>query len=292
MLKCVLVAGGADANAACGSKQLCAGLEAGIEAGIGSILERIGGYEGMIFSEDEIDDSIWNEVAEEGEVQAPGTGMAEREARTTAAARATETPLTQECQEASRNPTTPHRTVLVDAVNAFNSGSRVGMLWTTRHRWPRMSRFAFNCYHHQTWLVICIAGASCIFILSKEGVAQGDPLAMVIYGIMLLPLITHLKMKFPEVIQPWFADDGAMDGEGDQVAACFVELNKAGPMFGYYPEIKKSITVCPLESEAWLQAIFSAHDLTVTWKRGQRYLRGHIGSKSMETRMIESRVVE
>ena len=82
-----------------------------------------------------------------------------------------------------------------------------------------MSRFAFNCYRHQARLVIRIAGASCIFILSREGVAQGDPLAMALYGIMLLPLRSHLRTKFPDVLQPWFADDGAMDGEGDQVAA-------------------------------------------------------------------------
>ena len=57
---------------------------------------------------------------------------------------------------------------------------------------------------------------------------------------------------FPRVLQPWFADDGAMDGEGSKVAACFVELNRIGHQFRYYPEVSKSIAVCPLESEARL----------------------------------------
>ena len=71
-------------------------------------------------------------------------------------------------------------------------------------------------------------GESAVFILSKEGVAQGDPFTMALYGIMLLPLIANLKRMFPRVLQPWFADDGAMDREGSEVAACFVELNQMG----------------------------------------------------------------
>jgi hypothetical protein len=135
-------------------------------------------------------------------------------------------------------------------------------------------------------MVVRMRGESAIFILSMEGVAQGDPFAMALYGITLLPLIAHLRRMFPEVLQPWFADDGTMDGEGSQVAACFVELNRVGHMFGYYPEVAKSIAVCPLESEARLKAIFDEHNLPVTWRRGQRYLGGHIGSKAMETHLV------
>ena len=64
--------------------------------------------------------------------------------------------------------------------------------------------------------------------------AQGDPFAMALYGIMLLPLIAHLKRMFPRVLQPRFTDDGAMDGECNEVTACFVELNQMGHQFGYY----------------------------------------------------------
>ena len=56
--KCALTAGGADAKAACGSDQLCAGLEAGIEGGIGVILKRAEMDDGMIFSGEEVDDDV------------------------------------------------------------------------------------------------------------------------------------------------------------------------------------------------------------------------------------------
>ena len=47
--------------------------------------------------------------------------------------------------------------------------------------------------------------------------------------------------------------------------------------------MKKSIAVCPLENEAQLKPIFSAHDLPVMWIHRQRYLCGHIGLKTMKT---------
>ena len=106
-----------------------------------------------------------------------------------------------------------------------------------------MSRCAFNCYRHQIQLVICIEGTSVIFILSKEGVAQGNPFAMALYGIMFLLLIMHLRQISSKVPQPWFVNDGAMDGEGSQVTVCFIELNQVGPMIGYYPEVNKSLLV-------------------------------------------------
>ena len=35
-------------------------------------------------------------------------------------------------------------TMFIDAHNGFNELSRLGMLWTVRHRWPAGTRFAFN----------------------------------------------------------------------------------------------------------------------------------------------------
>ena len=43
--------------------------------------------------------------------------------------------------------------LLVDAANGFNNLSRYGMLWTVRHRCPKMSRFTYNCYRHEITLI-------------------------------------------------------------------------------------------------------------------------------------------
>ena len=68
--------------------------------------------------------------------------------------------------------------------------------------------------------------------LSKEGVTQGDPLAMALYGISLLPFAKILRERFLDVLQPWYADDAAMQGRPDRVAACFKLLCNLGPHFG------------------------------------------------------------
>ena len=67
--------------------------------------------------------------------------------------------------------------------------------------------------------------------MSKEGVAQGDPLAVTLYGITLLSLIKHLRVAYPNVLQPWYTDNGAMHECCPCAAPCFKELCRTGPMF-------------------------------------------------------------
>eukprot|EP00957_Ditylum_brightwellii_P061972 4703130-Ditylum_brightwellii.AAC.1 len=52
--------------------------------------------------------------------------------------------------------------------------------------------------------------------MSKEGVTQGDPLAMILYALAVLPLILLLEElisdlgDITEQLQKWFADDSAL----------------------------------------------------------------------------------
>ena len=51
-------------------------------------------------------------------------------------------------------------------------------------------RFTYNCYRHHTQLYLRSADCRELTIIhSWEGVTQGDPLAMVVYGLSLLPMI-------------------------------------------------------------------------------------------------------
>ena len=56
-------------------------------------------------------------------------------------------------------------------------------------------------------------GLPAIIILSKEGVVQGNPLAMVLYGLAIVPLAEMLREAETEVVQPWYADNKAMSGQ-------------------------------------------------------------------------------
>ena len=82
------------------------------------------------------------------------------------------------------------------------------MLSAFRHDWPSGAQFTLNCYRHWATLVVRESGdESGHFLHSKEGVTQGDPLAMIAYGIGVPPLIRELWGANSPVTQPWYADD-------------------------------------------------------------------------------------
>ena len=79
--------------------------------------------------------------------------------------------------------------LLVDARNAFNEENRTSMLWDFRNECRSGAQFIFNCYRHWSTLVVRdIGDGSVHFLHSKEGLTQGDPLAMIAYGIGVLSI--------------------------------------------------------------------------------------------------------
>ena len=78
---------------------------------------------------------------------------------------------------------------------------------------------------------------------SKEGVTQGEPLAMIAYIIRVLPLIRVLRSEHPQVSQPRYADNAGAGGKFGAVMAHFRDLQLKGPARGYFPEPTKSILV-------------------------------------------------
>ena len=79
--------------------------------------------------------------------------------------------------------------LLIYARNLFNEKNRTSILWAVRHEWPSGTCFAFNYYRNWDTLVIRAGDGTGRFLYSKEGLTQGDPLEMVVYGLGILPLI-------------------------------------------------------------------------------------------------------
>ena len=85
-------------------------------------------------------------------------------------------------------------------------------------------------------------------ILSKEGITQGCPLATTGYGLLVLPVIRQLKVKFSYINSPWFADGGATVGKLERVMKFFLHLCEIGPNICYFPEESKSIFIVKKET--------------------------------------------
>ena len=98
---------------------------------------------------------------------------------------------------------------------------------------------------------------------------------MVLYALALIPLAEELRAAVPTVMQPWYADDMAMAGRVDGIAACMTLLLKRDPDRGYYPEPAKSVLVVPAAEQTRAKAALEAFDFTYT--SGSRYLGGYIG---------------
>ena len=172
----------------------------------------------------------------------------------------------------------PFVKLMLDAKNGFGKLSRKAMLWTVRHRWAGGCRFAFNCYRHQSQSIVRRRGKPCYVILSEEGIIQGDPLAMILYGITLVPLAKQLKEAVPDLIHSWYADDAALAGDSSRIRKAVRLLQQWGPQRGYFLEADKSIAVVPDAYRDRAELIL--REFNFTFLDGHRYVGGFIGADS------------
>ena len=128
--------------------------------------------------------------------------------------------------------------LLINAKNAFNSLNQIAALCARVLR-PRCSRFLFNTYHG--YAALFLQGSS-DYLLSKEGVTQGDSLSMMLYAVAILPLIHSLRNP-KRWIQNWYADDSACVATLPSLHAWFSQLSSSGPDFGYFPQLAKTVLV-------------------------------------------------
>ena len=179
--------------------------------------------------------------------------------------------------------------LLEDASNGFNELGRKQMLWAVRHLWAAGSRFAFNCYRHSAQLILVRGnGQPAHILLSREGVTQGDPLSMILYGVALVPLIRFLKAEHPTLIQAWYADDGASLGWSDHQIAFITHLQRHGPHFGIYLNVDKCICIVREADLEKARNKFEQFGFVLT--TGARYLGGFVGMDENRDEWIDAKV--
>ena len=109
----------------------------------------------------------------------------------------------------------------------------------------------------------------------REGVTQGDPLAMIAYGIGILPLTKNLKRAIPDITQPWYADDAGDLGTFARLETYFDSLKLQGPGRGYHPDPTKSVLIVHLENLESVKEFGARHRFKLC--TGSLYFVGCIG---------------
>ena len=122
----------------------------------------------------------------------------------------------------------------VDATNAFinNCLNRQSTLQNIQVLCQLFTTALINTYRNNAELFI---DGECVS--SKEGTTQGDPLAMGMYVLGILPLIRQLNGLAKQV---WFADDATASGKLSQLHKWWDNIVFLGPDYGYFANPKKT----------------------------------------------------
>ena len=168
--------------------------------------------------------------------------------------------------------------LLVDATNAFNSLNHSVALHNIQQLCPPLARILINTYRSPASLFV--SGDT---ILSEEGTTQGDPLAMPMYAIAMIPLICRLNN---DVTQVWYADDACACGRLASLRQWWDWLCELGPVFGYFPNALKTWLVVKDRCHSEAEGIFAGTNVKIT-NEGRPYLGSAIGSSLYVRQFVE-----
>ena len=179
----------------------------------------------------------------------------------------------------------------VDAINAFNTINRQVLLHNIKIICPHLATYVVNCYGLPAHLFV-YGGKS---ITSREGTTQGDPTAMGIYALGILPLLIAIKSSVHEtddhLLQVAFADDLTGTGSLRSLRTWWETIVKFGHSIGYYANGEKSWLIVRPELIDEAKNIFTGTSIKVTTE-GRRHLGACVGSASFKENYVRSKVQE
>ena len=124
-------------------------------------------------------------------------------------------------------------------------------------------------------------------LLSREGTMQGNPLAMMMFGLATVPLIQAIKTM--DTVQCWFADDAGVGGVLKRLRELWHLRIKLGPLFGHFPLAAETFLLVKAAMYEEAVKVFGNKGVEITYT-GRRYLGGALGSREFELKMLHEKV--
>ena len=180
--------------------------------------------------------------------------------------------------------------LLIDASNAFNAVNRKLFLHNVSVICPEIAVFVRNCYSLPLRLFI-IGGSE---LKSCEGTTQGDPAAMAIYAIGIIPLLLMLvdqaeQLPGKKTKSVAYTDDFTGAGSIKNLLHWWNTLTTLGPLFGYHPVPTKCwLIVKPRMKDIALKT-FENTGINIT-EDGKRHLGAVIGTTEYRENYVTQKV--
>ena len=178
--------------------------------------------------------------------------------------------------------------LLVDASNAFNSINRNVFLHNVTIIYPAIAVYVKNCYSLHSRQFI-IGGNE---IRSCEGTTQGDPIAMAVYAIAIIPMIlmiVDITSKTDDSTKTAaYADDVTAAGKIIQLKNWWKTLCILDPKFGYYPKASKPWLIVKEKAKQRAFTVFKGTTNKITTE-GQRHLGAVIGSSKYKPEYVQNK---
>ena len=133
----------------------------------------------------------------------------------------------------------------IDFKNAFNLVSRQCIFDTVVTTFPELAKFVEYTYGSFGTLVI---GDSTL--KSATGVQQGDPLAPLLFSLVLNSLILNIRENCPDLLMnSWYLDDGVLIGSREEILKAYNVIVGQGEKYGLEINPKKCVLFCENASE-------------------------------------------
>ena len=136
----------------------------------------------------------------------------------------------------------------VDLINAFNLADREAALAEVATAFPEILAWVSTCYGQASNLLFGETSIS-----SERGFHQGDPLAALLFALVLHVIVLKIKQEVPGlVVNTWFLDDGCQVGTVEELQAVVDILKQEGPARGLILSTSETVKApLPPKSSIW-----------------------------------------